>query len=44
VLIADDHALVADGIRCILEPECEIAGVCEDGRALLKLPRNRIRT
>jgi DNA-binding NarL/FixJ family response regulator len=36
VLLADDHVLVIDGLRRILEPECEIVGAVEDGRALLK--------
>jgi len=35
VLLADDHMLVIDGLRRILEPECEVVGAVEDGRALL---------
>ena len=35
VLLADDHTLVADGLRRILEPECEVVGAVEDGRSLL---------
>lgn len=35
VLLADDHMLVIDGLRRILEPECEVVGVVEDGRSLL---------
>ena len=35
VLLADDHILVADGLRRILEPECEVVGAVEDGRSLL---------
>ncbi|MGA8577828.1 MAG: response regulator transcription factor, partial [Bryobacteraceae bacterium] len=35
VLIADDHTLVMDGLRRILEPECEVVGAVEDGRSLL---------
>ena len=35
VLIADDHTLVTDGLRRILEPECEVVGAVEDGRSLL---------
>jgi DNA-binding NarL/FixJ family response regulator len=35
VLIADDHTLVVDGLRKILEPECDVVGAVEDGRALL---------
>lgn len=36
VLLADDHMLVIDGLRRILEPECEVVGAVEDGRSLLK--------
>ena len=35
MLLADDHTLVADGLRRILEPECEVVGAVEDGRSLL---------
>jgi DNA-binding NarL/FixJ family response regulator len=37
VVIADDHVLVIDGLRRILEPECEIVGTAEDGRSLLRV-------
>jgi len=36
VLLADDHMLVIEGLRRILEPECEVVGVVEDGRSLLQ--------
>ena len=36
VLLADDHTLVLDGFRKLLEDQCEIVGVAEDGRALLR--------
>ncbi|HEX2747527.1 MAG TPA: response regulator transcription factor [Verrucomicrobiales bacterium] len=35
VLLADDHTLVLEGLRKILEPECEVVGAVEDGRSLL---------
>ena len=35
LLIADDHTLLLDGFRLMLEPEFEIVGAVEDGRALL---------
>src|SRR3990172_1480205 len=35
VLLADDHKMVAEGIRSLLEPEFEVAGIVEDGRALI---------
>ena len=37
VLLADDHAIVRDGIRRILEPHYEILGEVDDGRALLDI-------
>ena len=37
VVIADDHLLVLEGLRKILEPECEIVSMVEDGRSLLKV-------
>lgn len=36
ILIADDHQLVADAYKAILEPENEVLGVVVDGRALLR--------
>jgi DNA-binding NarL/FixJ family response regulator len=35
VLLADDHRIVAEGLRRLLETEFELAGVVEDGKALL---------
>ncbi len=35
VLLADDHKIVLEGLRAILEPEFEIVGAVEDGRALV---------
>jgi len=35
VLLADDHTLVLEGLRKILEPECDVVGSVEDGRSLL---------
>jgi DNA-binding NarL/FixJ family response regulator len=35
VLLADDHKIVIEGLRGILEPEFEIVGAVEDGRALV---------
>jgi DNA-binding NarL/FixJ family response regulator len=35
LLIADDHTLLLDGLRVMLEPEFELAGVVGDGHALL---------
>ncbi len=36
ILLADDHVLVAQGIRKLLEPEFELLRIVSDGRALLK--------
>jgi DNA-binding NarL/FixJ family response regulator len=35
ILLADDHTLVVEGFRKLLEPEFDIVGVASDGRALL---------
>jgi DNA-binding NarL/FixJ family response regulator len=35
LLMADDHTLVLEGIRKLLESEFELVGAVEDGRALL---------
>ena len=35
VLLADDHTLVLEGFRRIVEQRCEVVGAVEDGRALL---------
>jgi DNA-binding NarL/FixJ family response regulator len=37
VVIADDHLLVLEGLRRILEHECEIVGTVEDGRSLVRV-------
>jgi DNA-binding NarL/FixJ family response regulator len=35
VLLADDHRIVLEGLRGLLEPEFEIVGAVEDGRTLV---------
>jgi len=35
VLLADDHKIVLEGLRSLLEPEFELVGTVEDGRALV---------
>jgi DNA-binding NarL/FixJ family response regulator len=37
ILLADDHTLVVEGFRKLLEPEYEIVGVAPDGRTLLAI-------
>ena len=39
VLLADDHRLVAEGLKRLLESEFELVGVVENGRALLTAAR-----
>lgn len=42
VLIADDHSIVAEGLRALLETSCNVVGVVSDGRELLEqAPRLR---
>ena len=36
VLLADDHRIVAEGLRRLLEPEFDLVGIVEDGLALLE--------
>ena len=36
ILLADDHTLVAEACKKLLEPEFEVVGVVGDGRALLR--------
>jgi len=36
VLLADDHRIVGDGLKQILEPEFKLVGIVEDGFALLE--------
>ncbi len=37
VLIADDHAMVAEGIAKILAPSYDVAGIAPNGRVLLEM-------
>jgi DNA-binding NarL/FixJ family response regulator len=39
VLLADDHRIVAEGLKALLEPEFELVGVVEDGRAMIEAAR-----
>lgn len=36
ILLADDHILVAEACKKLLEPEFEVVGIVGDGRALLR--------
>jgi DNA-binding NarL/FixJ family response regulator len=37
ILLADDHAMVVEGLRALLENSYEIVGVAADGRAMLEV-------
>lgn len=37
VLLADDHTLVLEGLRRLLQDQCELVGMVEDGRALVEV-------
>ncbi|HWI68985.1 MAG TPA: response regulator transcription factor [Nitrospiraceae bacterium] len=37
VLLVDDHTLVLAGFRKLLEDRCEVVGVAEDGRTVLRM-------
>ena len=39
VLLADDHRMVAEGLKGLLAEEFELAGIVEDGRAMVKAAR-----
>lgn len=39
ILIADDHQILAEGLRGLLEPEFEVVGSVADGRELLAAAR-----
>ena len=43
VLIADDHRIVADGLRGLLEPEFELVGSVEDGLKLIGRHRSTLK-
>ncbi len=36
LLLADDHTLVAEACKSLLEPEFQVVGIVSDGRALLR--------
>ena len=39
ILLADDHRIVVDGLRQLLEPDFDVVGSVEDGRRLVKQAR-----
>jgi len=36
VLLADDHSLVCEGLRGLLEPDNEVVGIVHDGRDVVE--------
>ena len=40
VLLADDHRLVAEGLKSLLAPDFDLVGVVEDGRALVEATKS----
>jgi DNA-binding NarL/FixJ family response regulator len=42
VLIADDHPILAEGVRGLLEPEFEVIGVVADGRELIAAAKEQV--
>jgi DNA-binding NarL/FixJ family response regulator len=42
ILLADDHTVVIEGLRRILEPEFQVVGVAADGRALVEAARRLV--
>lgn len=42
VLLADDHILLLEAFRRLLEPECDVVGTVADGRALLEAARKLV--
>ncbi|HOB98569.1 MAG TPA: hypothetical protein PKM43_07450 [Verrucomicrobiota bacterium] len=39
VLLADDHRLVAEGLKSLLSPEFELLDIVEDGRTLVAVAK-----
>ena len=42
ILIADDHQILAEGVRGLLEPECEVVGIVADGRELIAAAKQHL--
>ena len=37
VLLADDHLILLEALKRLLEPHCHVIGVATDGRSLLEM-------
>jgi len=42
ILIADDHGILAEGIRSLLEPEFAVVAVVSDGRELVAAAKQHL--
>lgn len=42
ILIADDHKILAEGVRSLLEPEFEVVAVVSDGRELVDAAKTHL--
>ncbi|MFN7893124.1 MAG: response regulator [Pirellula sp.] len=42
ILIADDHKILAEGVRSLLEPEFEVVAVVSDGRELIDAAKTHL--
>lgn len=42
VLLADDHSILLEAFRRLLEPDCEVVGVASDGARLIELARKLV--
>lgn len=42
IVLADDHRLVAEGLRSLLEPDFELVEIVEDGRELIKAAKRHL--
>jgi DNA-binding NarL/FixJ family response regulator len=37
IILADDHTILLDALKSLVEPEFEVVGLCSDGRELVKV-------
>jgi len=42
ILVADDHRIVAEGLRSLLEPKFELVEIVEDGRQLIEAAKRLV--
>ena len=44
IMLADDHRIVTEALKSLLEEEFELLAVVEDGRQLVDIARASVRT